>query len=222
MNSLNGRIGGLAELIMTRSLLFGGLAAVSLGLAAGASPAQTPTPSAASPVPARMNVADRPAPISKADFVQRRVARLTAMDADADGVVTAAERQAARQALRATAAQRRFDRLDADKDGTISRDEFQAPGERAPGVRHRGPRRHGARPAPMRAGEARADRSVAIADVRARTEAAFDRLDADRDGSVTAVERREARTALRERAKARRDARRSARPTPSLSAPASE
>ncbi|MGA0546799.1 EF-hand domain-containing protein [Brevundimonas sp. VNH65] len=207
---------------MTRSLMFGGLAAVSLSLAAGASPAQTPTPPATHPVPARMDVAGRAAPIAKADFVQRRMARLTAMDADADGVVTAAERQAARQTQRAAAAQRRFDRLDADKNGMISRDEFQALGERPSAGRHRAARPHAARSARMSAGEARAERNVDLAEARARTEAAFDRLDADRDGTVTAAERRETRSALRERVKARRDARRSARQAPSPSTPASE
>src|SRR5690606_6678376 len=65
-------------------------------------------------------------PVSQAEFVDRQVQRLRTMDADNDGVVTAAERTAARGAARAEHADRRFTRLDANGDGMISRAEFDA------------------------------------------------------------------------------------------------
>ncbi|MFP5296979.1 MAG: EF-hand domain-containing protein, partial [Alphaproteobacteria bacterium] len=81
----------------------------------------------------------------------------------------------------------RFDRLDADKDGAVTRAEFDAAhaarGDRGP----RGMRgRHG--------GGARAGMSAAgpveIAGIESRAAAAFARLDADRDGYLTVEERR--------------------------------
>uniref|UniRef100_UPI00403DAEB4 hypothetical protein n=1 Tax=Brevundimonas sp. LF-1 TaxID=3126100 RepID=UPI00403DAEB4 len=72
-------------------------------------------------------------PISQADFVQRRVERLRAADANGDGQVTAEEMRAHAQARRAERRAAQFDRLDADKDGSISRAEFVAPGPQARG-----------------------------------------------------------------------------------------
>lgn len=219
---------------MLRSRILGGLAVACLTLAAGAASAQATAPAAA---PAAASV-------SKADFVARRMAPLVALDADRDGSVTVAERQAARQTRIQAAAQRRFDRLDADRNGAISREEFQAPGaaRRAEGVRAEGPRharraalqrhrgdagRRGAMMRPGRAGPAlrAASRPVAIADARTRIEAAFDRLDADKDGVLTAAERQSARPALREARPGRREAmrmRRQSAPATSPSTPASE
>ena len=68
-----------------------------------------------------------------------------AADADRNGTVTAEEMRAAGQAKRAERRHAMFDRLDANKDGSISRAEFDAPradGQRAArGERgQRGPR----------------------------------------------------------------------------------
>lgn len=213
---------------MMRSLISSGLAAACLTLVAGATAAQ---------VPERVGRASQSAPVSRADFIDRRLAPLAALDADRDGTVTAAERQAARTTRMQAMADRRFERLDSDRNGVISREEFNATGERLrnarPAVRERqrraGPIRPDRTPSEIgRSGSPRMTKSVVIADVRARIEATFDQLDADRDGTVTAAERQSARAALRERAHARREAvrasRRHAAPpsAPSPSTPASE
>lgn len=213
---------------MTRSLVFGGLAAACLTLAAGAGAAQTPER------PVRAVQSDPLSrTVSRADFVDRRLAPLIAMDADRDGTVSVAERRAARETRIQALAERRFDRLDADGNGVISREEFAAAGDRVRSARRGGdrlqaPRGAGAvhrrRAAPERVVAGREAKPVVIADVRSRIEAAFDRLDADRDGTVTAAERQAARTALRERGASRRAMMRMHRRhvAPSPSVPASE
>ena len=90
--------------------------------------AQAPTIGAA-PSPAR-HAADRP--ITRAQFVDARVARLTALDADRDGAVSVAARLG-----------ERFDRLDADRDGVIAADERRA------AMTARRAERQAARPAPQ-------------------------------------------------------------------------
>lgn len=165
--------------------------------------------------------------LSQAEFVGRRVERLSAADADRDGSVTRDEMRAAAEVRRAQRAEARFDRLDADDDGAISRAEFETRREHRAGVRvERGPRRaHRARHG--RAGHARGmdERGpVVIADAREKAEAAFARMDADRDGYITAAERQTARAGLREQRRERMAERRAARRAqqPSPSAPASE
>ena len=165
--------------------------------------------------------------LSQAEFVGRRVERLSAADADRDGSVTRDEMRAAAEARRTQRAEARFERLDADDDGAISKAEFEARREHRAGARgDRGPRR--AHRAPHgRAGHARGllERGpVVIADAREKAEAAFARMDADRDGYVTAAERQTVRVGLREQSRERMAERRAARRAqqPSPSAPASE
>lgn len=163
--------------------------------------------------------ADRDGRISRAEFIDSRLARLTALDADRDGSVSAEERRVGMQARRAERAAARFDALDKDRNGSISREEFTAPREqRADGADRavRGDRmgRHGGR-----RGEARA--AMSIADVQARLTAQFDRMDADRDGVITAEERTAARQAERTESREHRMSRRGAAPA-SPSTPASE
>lgn len=205
---------------MKNTLIAGGLAAVALTIAAGAAVAQQTQ--SERPAGVLRADADRDGRISRAEFVDARVARLTAADADRDGSVSREEMQAAGQARRAERADSRFARLDANSDGSISRDEFDAPRE-ARGERghhrirgHRGPR---AERAGMRRAAERGP--IAIADVQARTGQAFARLDKDGDGFVTAEERASGRTAMREQRRERMAERRASRQA-SPQAPASE
>lgn len=194
---------------MKKTLLVGGFAVLTLA-AAGAAFAQQ--------APARGMRADTDGDhrISQAEFVGRRVERLTTVDANSDGSVTADERRAAMQARMAGRADARFDRLDANDDGAVSRAEFDA--AREAGREARADR--GGRPMHARGGHGRgrggmarteARGPVVIADVQARAEQTFARLDADHDGFVTAAEGRAARQTMREHRRERMVARRAAR-----------
>lgn len=193
---------------MKKTLLIGGLAALTL--ASGVAVAQQ-APNA----PRGMVRADSDGDgrLNQAEFVARRVDRLTAADVNSDGSVVAEERRAAWTARRATRRAGAFDRLDADKDGTLSRAEFEAPraahAERQP----RAGRRMARAP--------RMDRTVVIADAQAKAQQAFARVDADSDGFVTADEQRAGRQAMREQRIERRAERRAARQA-SPQPPASE
>ncbi|HRL05551.1 MAG TPA: hypothetical protein PL098_02415 [Brevundimonas diminuta] len=205
---------------------FSGMAVLASALAvSGAAMAQAPawtqTPDA------RPHHAQMAEPVSKADFVQRRVERLRAADANSDGQVTAEEMRTYAQARRAERRAARFDRLDANKDGVLDREEFNTPrarGERGEGMggRHGGGRNH--RDANMR-GTARGGESrfpIVIADVERRANEAFARMDANSDGVLTQDERRAAMRANRGDMRQRHEQRRARTPAASPSAPASE
>ena len=208
---------------MHKTLLIGGLAALTLAVAGGVAFAQQAPDR---PARAMRADADGDSRLSQAEFVGQRVQRLTAIDADRDGSVTADERRAAMQTRMAGRADARFDRLDANDDGAVSRAEFDAARETGRQARtDRGPH-------PMRAhrGPGRGQRGMArmeargpvvIADVQTRSEQAFARLDGDHDGFVTAAEGRAGRQAMREHRRERMTERRAARQA-SPPAPASE
>lgn len=191
------------------------------GAAMAQAPARTQTPDA------RPHHAQMAEPVSKADFVQRRVERLRAADANSDGQVTAEEMRTYAQARRAERRAARFDRLDANNDGVLDREEFNTPrarGERGEGMgaRHGGGRNH--RDANMR-GMARGGEGrfpIVIADVERRANEAFARMDANSDGVLTQDERRAAMRANRGDMRQRHEQRRARTPAASPSAPASE
>lgn len=196
---------------MNRTLLIGGLAALTLTVGASAATAQQAAPER---TPRAMRAdADGDGRLSRTEFVGRRLERLSAADANGDGSVTREELQAVARTRMAARADARFDRMDADDDGAISRTEFdavrEARVERGPrpmrahrGMGHRGPRM--ARMAHRRGMESRGP--VVIADVEARMTQAFARLDGDGDGYVTPQERRAGRQAMREQRRASRQA----------------
>lgn len=214
---------------MRKTLLAGALAALTLaagGVAlAQQAPAQPQTPRA------MRADADGDGRISQAEFVDRRVERLTAVDANRDGSVAPEEMRAAFEARSAERADARFQRLDADRDGAISRAEFDAPRAHRTGAEARP--RHAARAAGMHGGPRMAHRGqrmeargpVSIADVQGKAEQAFTRLDADRDGFITVAERQAGMQAVREQRRERMTERRAARQAQrqaSPPAPASE
>ena len=204
-----------------RKTFLTGLSAIALAAVAGAATAQVPPASHH----ARGDQPDRQ--ITRAAFVDARVARLTALDANRDGTVSVEERAAAMQARRAERTNDRFAKLDANNDGSISRSEFDAGhaarpdrGPRAERAGHRDGHRGGARHAMRGAGRERGP--VVISEVAAKLGERFDKMDANRDGVITADERRAAMTAHRGERQAQREERRAARQQPASPAPASE
>lgn len=166
--------------------------------------------------------------VSRAEFVDGRIARLTAIDANRDGTVSAEERQSGIDTRRNQRVSSRFEALDKDGNGSISRDEFTAReprGDRAEhaarGGRHgmggAGRRGHGGE----RGQGAEARGPMTIAAAQTRLTAQFDRVDANSDGFITAEERTAARQAMRSERGERRTER-MARRQASPSAPASE
>jgi Ca2+-binding EF-hand superfamily protein len=198
---------------MKTTLLVAGLAVATLAAAGGAATAQQAAPTQTRAHHVRGD-ADGDGRISQAEFVARRVQRLSAADADRDGSVTRDEMRAAGQARRAERAITRFDRLDADKDGAISRAEFtSAVSTRGEHSTHR--RGHGWRRMHADARSGQTERgAIAIADVQARGEQAFARLDADHDGFVTRDERRVGMRQAHERRAQRRAAHQASPRTP--------
>lgn len=150
---------------MNKTLLAGALAALSLTAASGALAQQSTERPHTRGLRADTDGDQR---LSQAEFVGRRVARLTAADADRDGAVTGAEMRAAAEARRARRAERMaergpiviaeararaetaFVRLDADRDGYITVAEHRmARSDRRERRREGRAERRAARPAPQ-------------------------------------------------------------------------
>lgn len=159
------------------------------------------------------------AEVTRDEAVARADARFQRLDVNRDGRVTTDElRQAgeARQAQRAERGAERqtamFDRLDADRSGQISREEFAQRREMRGERRGRGgmhgirSMRGGARGGAMGARMLGDDGVMTADEFRARAATRFDRLDANRDGRVTADERRGARERMRTERRERRQA----------------
>ncbi len=159
--------------------------------------------------------ADRNADVTRQQVIERADQRFARLDVNNDGRATPEEARQAMQQRREQAAGRRFERLDANRDGSISRAEFdqarshrqehraERRADRGPGAGMRGGRRGGPGMRGMR-GE-RGQRLfgeqgfVTREQMRERALARFDRLDANRDGTLTAAERQQARGQMRER-----------------------
>lgn len=215
---------------MRKSTLAAGAAAVLAVLTAGSALAQQ------TPVRGNRGDGDGDGRISRAEFVDARVSRLTAIDANRDGSISAEERQSGIDTRRNQRASARFEALDKDGNGSVSRDEFTAAREARPeradrggrqmrqGGHRGGPRGHWGRGRGGHAGEwgpnAEARGPLTIADVQTRLTTQFDRVDANRDGFITVEERTAARQAMRGQ-RGERMGRRMAAPA-SPSAPASE
>ncbi|WP_420479502.1 EF-hand domain-containing protein [Brevundimonas sp. FT23028] len=195
---------------MRKTLVIGGVAALTLAAATGVALAQQPAPHAGERHAARGD-ADGDGRIGRAEFLSR-LDRLTAADANGDGAVSRDEMRAQAVARRQAGAEARFARLDANHDGALSREEFMAREARQgrPDGARGGHGRHGARKAGF---ERRGDGErgpVQIAEARTRMEQAFTRLDTDNDGFLTEAERRAGASQAREHRRERMMARRAA------------
>jgi Ca2+-binding EF-hand superfamily protein len=134
---------------------------------------------------------DRP-DISRAQVQERAAQKFARLDANQDGKLDAADRELHRETRHKAA----FERLDADKDGQISYAEFTAQGEargerRAEMREARGGRAHPGRARfALRGADTDGDGSISQAEFASAALARFDRADADKDGTVSAEERR--------------------------------
>lgn len=141
---------------------------------------------------------------TRQQVIDRTDARFARLDENRDGRVTPEEARAARERHRQERADRLFERLDANDDGSVSRDEMREGHGRRGGMRmarRGGPDGPGGRMRGMRGfGE---QGFLTREQMRERALARFDRLDADRDGTVTMAERQAAREARRERRRMR-------------------
>lgn len=159
--------------------------------------------------------------------VQARIAEhFKKTDANGDGYVTKAEADAARAAMKAKRAEHRaerreqhFAKLDSDKNGVLSKEEFAAPRERGGdeakrghhGGKHMGHRGWGRHGGGMRMGEAWFDRAdankdgkISLAEASTGPLARFDKVDTNKDGAISTEERDAARAAMRAKWQERR------------------
>jgi EF hand len=169
-------------------ILAAGVAAVALG--AGAVAQQTAK---------RGNWGE---PQTRSDAEAKAKAYFARVDADKDGMATAAEFEAARDAKRDERRDMAFDRLDADKNGQISRAEFDAGADAR--MERRGEAKKERRGGGMRGQGNRfvkldGDKSggVSEAEMLGSVMKRFDASDANKDGTVTREERRAAMRAMR-------------------------
>ena len=150
--------------------------------------------------------------MTRAQAQERAVKMFERMDANKDGKLDTADREARQKA--------RFDRLDTNKDGSLSREEFNTRPERAQqagkgerpegkrgGWHHRGGKgRMGHGGPKMKQADSNGDGAISQAEFTAAHLAMFDKLDTNKDGTVTAQERKDAHQKMREEWRAKRAA----------------
>ena len=130
--------------------------------------------------------------LDRTDRDARRQERFARRDANGDGALSPADRDARRKAA--------FERLDADKSGALSLAEFSARAEQRDERRadRRGPGRRSAARLGRHADTNR-DGTVTQAEFASAALARFDRVDVDKDGTISAGERPARRQMRRER-----------------------
>jgi hypothetical protein len=172
------------------------------------------TAGAASAQPADGARGQRNVDLTRQQIIERTDQRFEKLDLNNDGRVTAEEAQQARAQRSEQRAERAFERLDLDRNGSIERVEFeQARAHRAERRAERGERRGGRHMARrgQRAHGIRAERLfreqgfITREQFQERALVRFDRLDTDRNGTVTVAERQERFEQRRERRQARRN-----------------
>ena len=136
--------------------------------------------------------AQGPTPITKAVFLQRMDSQFTAVDANKDGFTDRAEIEsaegkayAARKALGLREREAAFRKLDTDKNGSLTLQEFNAvasaqvlPKADATGMLNRF--------------DTNKDGKISLAESRAPAAAQFDRADTNKDGTLSVEEQRAA------------------------------
>jgi hypothetical protein len=203
-------------------LLAGAALIATTGVALAQTATTTPTANAATARP------DRNADITRQQVIERADQRFARLDLNRDGRFTPEEGQQLAEQRRTQRADRMFERLDLNRDGNITREEMgQARNQRAEqrGARRaeagehaerrghhgrrfmRGHGRHGG--FAMRGGERMFGEQgfVTAEQMRTRAVERFDRMDINRDGTLTAAERQQARQQMREQFRQNRQAR---------------
>jgi hypothetical protein len=164
--------------------------------------------------------ADGNGTISRAEAQAGATARFARMDANKDGKIDQADRQLRRETMKT----RRFEQMDTDHNGQLTKAEFMAASGQRGGGRHvaandqgdatmaRRGRGHGRRGGMMgMARMADADRNGAITQAEFQTASLsrFDAMDANKDGQVTQAERQAARAQMKAQWQQQRAARQS-------------
>lgn len=173
------------------TLALGAAAMAVIGTMAGVAVAQQQAPRADRPIP--------PDPfgnatITRAEAESKAAALFARLDANKDGKLD----QADRQAMRAARLSRRFDALDTNKDGKLDRAEFTAPrpapqpGAAGSGMGGMGMGGAG-RAHRLARMDGNADRAISREEFVAGVLQRFDAADANKDGKLTPEERASAR-----------------------------
>jgi Ca2+-binding EF-hand superfamily protein len=140
--------------------------------------------------------ANKDGTVTRAEATAAAEKHFAEVDTNKDGVISQAERDAMRARMR----DKMFDLMDSDKNGQLSREEFRAAHEKmraAKGERGMQGMHGGGHHGGMRGGGMmKADTTKAQA--VARAQAMFDRIDANRDGNITAAERDAARQRMKD------------------------
>ena len=156
-------------------------------------------------------------PMTRTDVQTRVKAHFAEMDANKDGAVTQAEIDAGRTAKMAERHSEMFTKMDTDKNGSISRTEFDThhaakmQGGRGAMEGHRG-MKHGDGPGKMgRMGgrmfamaDANKDGKVTEAEATTAALAHFDKVDTDKNGTISDAEHQAAREKMRAEWKAKK------------------
>jgi hypothetical protein len=141
---------------------------------------------------------------TRAEMLQHAGKMFDRLDADKDGKIDEADRAAHKAGM--------FDKLDADSNGAISREEFAAADHGGPDAGHGGRKgRHGDRDGGrmgkmmLHMADANQDRVVTRDEFSAAAASHFDKVDTDKDGSISPDERKAAHEKMRAMMQARKN-----------------
>jgi Secreted protein acidic and rich in cysteine Ca binding region/EF hand len=145
------------------------------------------------------------APKTRAELQTRVKDHFASVDQNKDGFVTSEERAAMRTTKLSEARGAHFTAMDANKDGTISRAEFDAAHAAGPAGAHggAGAMHHGRGGTlagrMMERADANSDGKLSLDEAMTPALARFDRIDTDKDGTISDKERAAAQDSRQER-----------------------